>query len=37
MKKYILLASIATAFTFGLSSCSKFLDELPDNRTELAH
>lgn len=36
MKKYILLASIATAFTFGLSSCSKFLDELPDNRTELA-
>ena len=35
MKKYIILASIATAFIFGLSSCSDFLDELPDNRTEL--
>lgn len=35
MKKYILLVSIATVFTFGLSSCSDFLDELPDNRTEL--
>lgn len=35
MKKYILLTSIVTAFSFGLSSCSHFLDELPDNRTEL--
>lgn len=34
MKKHIILA-IATAFMFGLSSCSDFLDELPDNRTEL--
>lgn len=35
MKKYILLASFATVFMFSLSSCSGFLDELPDNRTEL--
>lgn len=35
MKKYILLAGLATAFMFGMSSCSDFLDELPDNRTEL--
>lgn len=35
MKKYILFVSIVTAFSIGLSSCSHFLDELPDNRTEL--
>lgn len=35
MKKYILSISIAAALSFGLSSCSHFLDELPDNRTEL--
>lgn len=35
MKKYILFISIVTAFSIGLTSCSHFLDELPDNRTEL--
>ena len=35
MKKYIILSSLVVAFTLGLSSCAKFLDELPDNRTEL--
>ena len=35
MKRIILLAGLTAAFTFGLSSCSDFLDELPDNRTEL--
>lgn len=35
MKKYIILTSLVTVFTFGLSSCADFLDELPDNRTEL--
>lgn len=35
MKKYILLAGLAATFMFGMSSCSDFLDELPDNRTEL--
>ena len=34
MKKYIIMASVA-ALAIGLSSCSNFLDELPDNRTEL--
>lgn len=33
-KKYMILAATA-AFTLGFSSCSSFLDELPDNRTEL--
>ena len=33
MKKiYIPLVSLSL---FGLSSCDKFLDELPDNRTEI--
>lgn len=35
MKRIILLAGLTAAFAFGLSSCSDFLDELPDNRTEL--
>lgn len=35
MKRIILLAGLTAAFSFGLSSCSDFLDELPDNRTEL--
>ncbi|WP_291589084.1 RagB/SusD family nutrient uptake outer membrane protein [Bacteroides sp.] len=35
MKKYIIWTSLVTVFTFGLSSCADFLDELPDNRTEL--
>ena len=34
MKKYIIMASVA-ALAIGLSSCSNFLDEPPDNRTEL--
>ena len=29
MKKYIIMASVA-ALAIGLSSCSNFLDELPD-------
>lgn len=33
--KYIVLASMASVI-MGFSSCSNFLDELPDNRTELS-
>lgn len=35
MKKHIILTSLITAFAWGLSSCADFLDETPDNRTEL--
>lgn len=35
MKRIILLAGCAVMFAFGLLSCADFLDELPDNRTEL--
>ena len=35
MKKYTIWASLVAVFTFGLSSCADFLDETPDNRTEL--
>lgn len=33
-KKYILLAAIVGS-SIGLSSCSDFLDEMPDQRTEV--
>ena len=36
MKKYIIMASVA-ALAIGLSSCSNFLDELPDNRTQCSN
>lgn len=34
MKKYIILVSVAL-FSVNFSSCNKFLDEIPDNRTEI--
>ena len=34
-KKHILLSAVLPAIMLLASSCSNYLDELPDNRTDL--